>query len=480
MTSKDPVNDEFIILDELRGIVGDSSVLTEDDAAPFLVDWRERFGGDAVAVVRPASTEEVAAVVQVCASHEMSIISQGGNTGISGGAVPLGGQRCVVLLLTRMTEIESVDAERWTAMVQAGVTVQALQEAAAAADRLFAPDWGARGTATVGGGVATDAGGNNVLRYGNMRDQVLGVEVVLADGRIWDGLRSLRKDSSGYDLKQLFIGSEGTLGIVTRIVVKLHPPTPESASALVSVSGLDEALAFFGQMRSALPDAITAFELMPEFALAAVCEKLDMPRPIEPSGEFFVLVKLASSQPVEDDLTSALGQAAEDGVILDAVIAATVAQEEKLWTIREEMPAATLFPDLQHVSLKGDSAVPLDRVADYYRAVETIADEVVPGARTYGFGHVGDGNLHMYVLPSDVDAIDVFAERKSELLRRVDEATIGLGGTLSAEHGVGQEIRTRIEAQKSGLEWELMRKVKDALDPNGLMNPGKVIPPASQ
>lgn len=203
------------VVDELRGIVGDSSVLTNDDAAPFLIDWRKRFGGDAVAVVRPGSTEEVAAVVRVCAEHEMPIISQGGNTGISGGSVPIAGDhRCVVVSLMRMNAIESVDAERWTATVQAGVTVQALQEAAAAADRLFAPDWGARGTATIGGAVSTDAGGNNVLRYGNMRDQILGLEVVMADGQVWDGLRALRKDSSGYDLKHLFIGAEGTLGIV--------------------------------------------------------------------------------------------------------------------------------------------------------------------------------------------------------------------------------------------------------------------------
>ena len=463
---------------ELRGIVGDGSVLTDDDAAPFLIDWRKRFGGDAVAVVRPASTEEVAAVVRACAAHQMPIVSQGGNTGISGGSVPVDGERCVVVSLVRMTAIESVDVERWTATVQAGVTVQALQEAAASADRLFAPDWGARGTATIGGATATDAGGNNVLRYGNMRDQVLGVEVVLADGRVWDGLRALRKDSSGYDLKHLFIGSEGTLGIITRIVVKLHPATSQSASALVSLAGLEEALAFFTQMRTALPEAITAFELMPEVGVAAVCEKLDIARPIETPGEFYVLVKLASSQPVDDDLAAALGRAADDGLILDAVIAGTAAQEERLWIIREEMPAVTLFPELHLVSLKGDSAVPLDRVAEYYRTVEEIVAEVVPGARTYGFGHMGDGNLHMYVLPADIDDIDRMRDRKVELLARVDEATIALGGTLSAEHGVGQEIRTRIEAQKSDLEWELMRRVKDALDPEGLMNPSKVIPAA--
>jgi FAD/FMN-containing dehydrogenase len=464
------------VVAELREAIGNGAVLTDADAEPFLIDWRKMFGGAATAVVRPGSTGEVAAVVRICAAHGIPIVSQGGNTGISGGSVPVGDQTCVVVSLARLNRIEAVDTEQWTATVQAGVTVQALQDAAAAADRLFAPDWGARGTATVGGAVSTDAGGNNVLRYGNMRDQVLGLEVVLADGQIWDGLRALRKDSSGFDLKHLFIGSEGSLGIVTRAVVKLHPPTPYSASAMVSVAGLEEAIALYAQMRALLPDTITAFELMPELCVAAVCDKLEIAHPMDAPGEFHVLIKLASSVPVEEDLAGALGEVSEQGVILDAVIAGSAAQEERLWTIREELPAATLFPELHSVGLKGDSAVPLDRVADYYRAVETIAAEVVPGSTVYGFGHIGDGNLHMNVLPADVDDVERMRGLKSELLRRVDEATVALGGTLSAEHGVGQDVRSRIRGQKSDVEWALMKRVKNALDPAALMNPGKVLP----
>ena len=309
-----------------------------------------------------------------------------------------------------------------------------------------------------------------------MRDQILGLEVVLADGRIWDGLRALRKDSSGYDLKQLFIGSEGTLGIITRIVVKLHPRTPESATAMVALGSLDDAVRFYDHMRSELPDAITAFELMAGVAVSAVCEKLDVQLPIETEGAFYVLVKLAASRPVEEELAAALDSALAKDLIRDGVVAATAMQEERLWTIREELPAVMLYPELHEAGLKGDSAVPLDRVANYYRMVEEIAAEVVPGAMVYGFGHLGDGNLHMYVLPADLEHVERFSAQKPELVSRVDAMTRELGGTLSAEHGVGQDLSNRVREQKHDIEWELMARVKEALDPNGLMNPGKVLP----
>lgn len=464
------------LLDGLIAAVGRSAVLTGADADPSLIDWRRLFGGPAIAVVRPATTEEVAEVVRLCAETDVAVVSQGGNTGISGGSVPIEGQPSVVVSLTRMNTIESIDVDRWTACVDAGVTVQALQEAAAAAGRLFAPDWGARGTATIGGAIATDAGGSNVLRYGNMRDQVLGVEVVLPDGRVWDGRRALRKDSSGYDLKHLFIGSEGTLGIVTRAVVALHPATPCQASAMVSLGSLDDLMAFYDHMLGAAPDAITAFELMPEVGVAEVCRAFEIAHPIDQRAEFYVLMKLAAAQSVDDLLTDALADAAEAGLITDAVIAASAAQEERLWTIREELPPPTLFPETHGAGLKGDSAVPIDQITAYYRAVADIAAELVPDAVVYGFGHVGDGNLHMNVLPASGAVVDAFLERKPELLRRVDEATIALGGTLSAEHGVGQDVRRRIGAQKPDIEWELMELVKSAIDPHRRMNPGKVLP----
>lgn len=465
-----------LLLDALADVVGDRAVLTGAEAEPLLIDWRRLFGGPALAVVRPASTSEVAEVVRLCAENDVSIVTQGGNTGISGGSVPIEGHTSVVVSLSRMNTIESVDVDRRTACVQAGVTVQALQEAAAEVGRLFAPDWGARGTATIGGAIATDAGGNNVLRYGNMREQVLGVEVVLPDGRVWDGRRALRKDSSGYELKHLFIGSEGTLGIVTSAVVALHPATPCQASAMVSLESLDALMAFYDHMLVAAPDAITAFELMPEVGVSSVCAAFEIPHPIGEPAEFYVLMKLAAAQPVDDLLTDALAAAAEAGLITDAVIAASTAQEERLWTIREELPPPTLFPDTHSAGLKGDSAVPIDRLTDYYRAVVDIASELVPDAFVYGFGHVGDGNLHMNVLPATGDDVDAFAAVKPELLRRIDEATIALGGTLSAEHGVGQDVQSRIVAQKPDIEWELMQLVKAAFDPECRMNPGKVLP----
>lgn len=464
------------LLEQLVATLGVNAVLTGADAEASLIDWRQLFGGPAIAVVRPASTEEVAEVMRLCAETDVAVVTQGGNTGISGGSVPIDGQASVVISLIRMNKIESIDIDRWTASVQSGVTVEALQDAAAEAGRLFAPDWGARGTATIGGAIATDAGGSNVLRYGNMRDQVLGIEAVLADGRVWDGRRALRKDSSGYELKHLFIGSEGTLGIITRAVLALHPATPFQASAMVSLSGLGDLMAFYDHMLVAAPDAITAFELMPEVGVAAVCSAFEIAHPIEDRSAFYVLMKLAAAQPVDDILTDSLSGAAEAGLITDAVIAASAAQEERLWTIREELPPPTLFPETHTAGLKGDSAVPIDRLTDYYGAVLDIAAELVPDAFVYGFGHVGDGNLHMNVLPASVDAIPSFLERKPELLRRVDEATIALGGTLSAEHGIGQDVRSRVKAQKPEIEWELMQLIKSAFDPDGRMNPGKVLP----
>ena len=462
----------------IRAELGDVGVLTGDQAAPFLVDPRGVHVGSALAVVRPASTAEVQAVVRTCGEHGVAIVPQGGNTGLSGGTAVAADTPSVVVSLSRMNEIEAVDPHRWSMTVQAGVTIQAMHEAAAATDRMFAPDWGARGTATIGGAIATDAGGNNVLRYGNLRDNVLGIEAVLADGRIWDGTRALRKDSSGYDLKQLFIGSEGTLGLVTRAVVRLHPPATHEQSALAAIPGLDGLNDLYALAQQTAPGMVTAFELIPEIGMQRVCEIYDVPRPIQTEAAFYVLVKLGSTQPVTDALGSFLERAAEQGRILDAVVAATADQEERLWLIRDELPPQRIFPDTQKVGLKMDTAVPVDRMAEYHDAVLGAAAEVVPDAIAYGFGHVGDGNLHVMILPARPDDMDAFLALRPELERRVDETTFAMGGTLSAEHGVGRHLRSRIQAQKPAVEWELMRSVKAVFDPDGIMNPGALLPAA--
>ena len=453
----------------LRSDLGPAGLLTGPDAAPYLTGQKGRFTGEALAVVRPASVDETARVVRACASAGVTIVPQGGNTGMSGGSVPAAAGRSdvsslpdtggrvgdsggtqrpsIVLSMSRMNRIVSVDPDRWTITAEAGATIEAVQQAAAAANRLFAPDWGARGTATVGGAISTDAGGNNVLRYGNMRDNVLGLEAVLADGRVWDGLRALRKDSSGYDLKQLFIGAEGTLGVVTRAVLRLHPSTPHIQSALAAITGLDRLTPLLELATSRCAGDVTAFELVPSAGLERVCEKFDLTRPLETREEFCVLVRLASTEPVSERLGAFLAEASERGWITDAAVAVTDEQEARLWAIRDELSPMFLWSQHEH-GVKLDTAVPIDRFGAYHDEVRRLAAELAPDALTYGFGHVGDGNLHMYVLPTSDDQVTPFLAVREELRERIDEATFAFGGTISAEHGIGQLLRSRIQRQK--------------------------------
>ena len=480
----------------LRSDLGPAGLLTGPDAAPYLTGQKGRFTGEALAVVRPASVDETALVVRACAATGVAIVPQGGNTGMSGGSVPVaagrsdapalpdtgglgdgrGSQRpSIVLSMSRMNRIVSVDPDRWTITAEAGATIESVQQAAAAANRLFGPDWGARGTATVGGAISTDAGGNNVVRYGNMRDNVLGLEAVLADGRVWDGLRALRKDSSGYDLKQLFIGGEGTLGVVTRAVLRLHPATPHTQSALAAISGLDRLMPLLELAAARCGGDVTAFELVPVVGLERVCEKFDLTPPLMTREEFCVLVRLASAEPVAERLGAFLAEASERGWVSEAAVAVTDEQETRLWTIRDELSPMFLWAQHER-GVKLDTAVPIDRFGAYHDEVRRIAAELAPGALSYGFGHVGDGNLHMYVLPTSDDQVAPFLSVREELRERIDEATFTFGGTISAEHGIGQLLRDRIRPQKPAIEWELMRAVKDALDPQGIMNPHKTLP----
>ena len=472
-------------VDGLRSDLGEAGVLTGADAAPYLTGQRGLFTGEALAVVRPASVKETVLVVRACASAGVFIVPQGGNTGMSGGAVPATGADCdshglqpqsIVLSMSRMNRIVSVDPDRWTITVEAGATIEAVQQAAAGAGRLFAPDWGARGTATVGGAIATNAGGNNVLRYGTMRDNVLGLEVVLADGQVWDGLRALRKDSSGYDLKQLFVGAEGTLGVVTQAVLRLRPATPHAQSALAAVSGLGSLMPLLELAEARCGGDVTAFELVPDVGLERACKKFSLARPLEARAEFYVLVRLSSTEPVSDRLGAFLDEASDSGWVTDAAVAVTDEHEERLWAIRDELPAMRLW-DLHEHGVKLDTAVPIDRFGPYHDEVRRIAAELAPDALTYGFGHVGDGNVHMYVLPTRDDQVAPFLAVRDELRERIDEATFAFGGTLSAEHGIGQLLRDRIRPQKPAVEWELMQAVKNALDPQGIMNPHKTLPP---
>lgn len=446
----------------LRRVLGDRAVVAADEHAPV--------------VVRPSCTAEVAEVVAACSTAGVSVVPMGGDTGLSGGTShPT--SPSIAISLERMDRIASVDRDRWTITAEAGVTIQALQEAAAGVGRKFAPDWAARGTATLGGAISTNAGGNNVLRYGNLRDNIMGIEVVLADGRVWDGRRALRKDSSGYDLKHLFIGGEGTLGIVTSAVVKLVAATPHEQSALAGIRDLDALMPLLELAHDRSGGSLSAFELMPMFGMRRVCDLYGISVPIRTDSEYCVLVKFASSEPVTDRLAGFLAAGADAGHVGEAVVAVTAEQESVIWMLRDELSPTRAYRDWHRHGLKLDIAVPIDLIARCIGEVRALAAEMVPETVSYAFGHVGDGNLHLWVLPVEADAVEPFLTVKGALSEAIDAVVFDLGGTLSAEHGIGTLLRNRIAGQKDPIEWELMRAVKATLDPADLFNPAKTLPP---
>lgn len=466
-----------VVLDDLRAALDDRAVLTGDAAEAFLLDQRQGRIAEQAVVVRPADVEGVAATVRICADHRVAIVPQGGNTGLSLGTQVPTDRPAVVLSLSRLNQIESVDPERWTITAQAGVTIEAVQQAARSVHRVFAPDWGARGTATVGGAISTDAGGNNVLRYGNTRANVMGIEAVLADGSIWDGRRALVKDSSGYDLKHLFIGGEGTLGIVTSAVLKLQPATPFETSFMAAITGLDALAPLVELAHIHAPGTITAFELVPNIAMDRVVEVFGVTKPIDAGTEYAILVKLAAAAPVDDQIAAFLEAAAERALIVDAIAAGTPEQEANLWAMRDHCSPTQCWVEYQKHGLKLDTAVPVDQIATFIESMTSAAARIAPMAITYGFGHVGDGNIHLWVLPVSDDAIEPFLAVRDEMTAEADRLVFALGGTLSAEHGVGRLLRERVGPQKPAIEWALMRSVKQALDPDDLFNPGALLPP---
>jgi len=466
-----------VVLDDLRAALDDRAVLTGDAAEAFLLDERQGRIAEQAVVVRPADVKGVAATVRICADHRVAIVPQGGNTGLSLGTQVPTDRPVVVLSLSRLNQIESVDPERWTITAQAGVTIEAVQQAARSVHRGFAPDWGARGTATVGGAISTDAGGNNVLRYGNTRANVMGIEAVLADGSIWDGRRALVKDSSGYDLKHLFIGGEGTLGIVTSAVLKLQPATPFETSFMAAITGLDALAPLVELAHIHAPGTITAFELVPNIAMDRVVEVFGVTKPIDAGTEYAILVKLAAAAPVDDQIAAFLEAAAKQTLIVDAIAAGTPEQEANLWAMRDHCSPTQCWVEYQKHGLKLDTAVPVDQIATFIESMTTAAARIAPMAITYGFGHVGDGNIHLWVLPVSDDAIEPFLAVRDEMTAEADRLVFALGGTLSAEHGVGRLLRERVGPQKPAIEWALMRSIKQALDPDDLFNPGALLPP---
>ena len=461
----------------LRAIVGAANVLeAEADMAPFLSDWRGRYHGRARAVVRPSDTAEVAAVVAACAQAGVAMVPQGGNTGLCGGATPLADGAAVVISLVRLNRIRALDADNDTLTVEAGCTLAAVQEAAQAAGRLFPLSLASEGSCRIGGNLSTNAGGVQVLRYGNTRDLVLGLEVVLPDGRVWEGLRGLRKDNTGYDLKQLFIGAEGTLGIVTAAVLKLFPAIRSRATAWVAVPDPRAAVRLLGMLRAACGDRVSAFEIVGRAALGLVLRHIPGARdPLAGAPAWTVLVELsdpALDAPLDDQLQAVLGEALAQGLAGDAAVAASGAQAQALWALREDISEAQR---IEGVSIKHDVSVPVSRIPEFLERAGAALAARWPDVRVVAFGHIGDGNLHYNLSKPAADDNAAFIARTAEVNRIVHDLVCELGGSISAEHGLGQLKREEVLRYKPALEMELMRRVKQAFDPAGLMNPGKVL-----
>jgi FAD/FMN-containing dehydrogenase len=464
------------LIAQLIEAVGPSHVLTgAADMAPFLTDWRNRFTGRADAVALPATTREAATVMQACSRHAASIVAQGGNTGLCGGATPAPDGQSVVLSTRRMNRILEIDPQNDTITVQAGCTLQAVQDAAREAGRLFPLSLAAQGSCTIGGNLATNAGGTQVLRYGNTRELTLGLEVVLADGRVWDGLRGLRKDNSGYDLKHAFIGSEGTLGVITAATLKLFSTPRSRLTALAGLESIEAAIALLQRMRSVAGPTLTAFELMSRDSLQPVAAVLGLRRfPFEPLTPWLVLLEISDHE--NEQHAFALLEAALDpeagAPVVEVALGHSLAASEQLWRLRETIPEAQARAG---GNVKHDISLPLARIRDFVQETGDRLAQRFDWAQVLVFGHLGDGNLHYNVASRPGVPPQKVFEHEQALNEIVYDAVAARGGSLSAEHGLGQLKRDMAARYKSPVELALMRAIKFAVDPDGRMNPGKVL-----
>ncbi|MCB5363485.1 FAD-binding oxidoreductase [Pusillimonas sp. CC-YST705] len=463
----------------LTDLLGAEYVLLGDETAPYVADWRERYHGKALAVVRPGSTEEVAQVVKLCAQHATPIVPQGGNTGLCGAATPDMSGNAVVLSTARLNRIRHIDSANDTMDVEAGCILQNLQQAARDAGRLFPLSLAAEGSCTIGGNLATNAGGTQVLRYGNTRDLVLGLEVVTPQGEIWRGLRGLRKDNTGYDLRNLFIGSEGTLGIITAATLKLYPLPVAQCTALLALGSLDDAIAVLSAARQGFGASLTGYELMAGDCLRLVNQCYPQQRlPFEgesAASPWFALLELSDSESethARERFEAVVGELLEAGRVLDAVIAENITQSKALWHLRESIPLAEKDTGK---SIKHDVSLPVSNIADFIERANAALQAAVPGIRHIIFGHLGDGNLHYNVARGPDMSEDALLARQEDVYRIVHDCVHSLKGSISAEHGVGQLKRDILPQYKDPVEMALMHRIKQALDPQGLMNPGKVL-----
>jgi FAD/FMN-containing dehydrogenase len=464
-------------LAQCRAVVGEAYVLDAPaDMAPFLTDWRGRFTGKAAAVLRPGSVEQVAALVRACAEHRVALVPQGGNTGLVLGSVPDASGTAVVLSLARLNAIRHIDTVNRTMTVDAGCILQQIQEAAATEGCLFPLSLAAEGSCTIGGNLSTNAGGTAVLRYGNTRELCLGLEVVTPQGEIWSGLRGLRKDNTGYDLRDLFIGAEGTLGVITGAVLKLYPQPKASITALAAVPSPAAAQQLLVLMQDHCGSSLTGFELMSQFCLELVAREFpQLPKPFAAPHPQYVLLELSSSESEEHAvglLERSIGAALERDIIADAVVATSVAQSAGLWQLREHIPLAQAKAGK---NIKHDISLPVSRIADFIAVTGPQLEAAFPGCQLVCFGHLGDGNLHYNVAPPEGISNEAFLVNQDKVNRVVHDSVVAFGGSISAEHGIGALKRDELAHYKSAVELNMMRAIKAALDPLGIMNPGKII-----
>ena len=473
-------DDQSRLLSGLERLVGASNVLAGDEStADYLKERRGRFASQTLGVVMPSTIGQVSELIKFCRQNSLPIVPQGGNTGVCGGAVSANDS--IIVNLARLNQIRKVDATGYTMEAEAGCILANLQTAAQAQDMYLPLSLGAEGSCQIGGNLSTNAGGVNVLRYGNTRDLVLGLEAVLPNGDVWNGLNTLRKNNTGYDLKNLFIGAEGTLGIVTAVVLKLFPMPVHRSTVLIAVESVDDAVELFSRTRRETSDFASSFELMSRVCVEAAFRNIpecadffDRPYP------WYVLMELGDStrEGISRQLNeSFLETAFEDGIIIDAVLAASEKQSQQMWRLREAIVEAQLY---EGKSIKNDVSVPLTCITPFIERSISTLESLIPGIRAFAYGHIGDGNIHLNLSqPRDMDG-DAFFERWHEVTDIVHEITDELDGTFSAEHGIGLLKLREMMRYKSSVELEMMRSIKAAWDPDNIMNPGKVLPAAEE
>jgi FAD/FMN-containing dehydrogenase len=464
---------DTLLLDRLKSIVGQSGWTSDPGTLePHLTEWRDRYRGRTPIMVSPATTRQVAEVVRACAEAGSAVVPQGGNTGLCGGAIPDASGREILLSLARLNKIRSISPLDYSMVAEAGCVLATIQSAAAEVERLFPLSLSPEGSCQIGGNLSTNAGGINVLRYGTARDQVLGLEVVLPDGSVWDGLRALRKDTAGYDLKQIFVGAEGTLGIITAATLRLYPTVRNLQTAFVGMASVADAISLLAYVREEAGDRLQAFELVQHRALQFVVDHIPGSRnPFKPDFPWYVLME-TSNAPDTEALEKLLVGAMEESLVSDAVVAKSAAETNDLWRLRHSISEAQKY---EGASLKHDIAVPIGQIGNFISAAESAVLKRIPDARVVAFGHVGDGNVHFNISQPESWQAERFLERREEIAEIVYDVTVSFNGSISAEHGIGRAKREDLRRYRSATELALMQALKKALDPANIMNPGKVI-----